>query len=321
MPKFHGKKLRRAAIRTCQRLLATDPVLPWWERRRFVRSDSQEVSPPIFIVGAPRSGSTVLYEALISHFGLAYLPNMAELFYRSPALLCEWMEKTLGLRHTFRGESRFGVMHGLTGPSEAGKVIQRWFGAVDAEPQEASADRHRLVRNTIGQISRQQGASLVLKELHNVLRMETIHRMLPEAVFVHLRRDVLFTAQSLLLAREAINGDRSRPLGVLPPGEFGTLSAEEQVVRQVLGIERWIEEACQSFGITRKITVNYEEFCQNTHSVLESIEERLHEYNVILGPKHRRSDVPTSLPCQNRQQLADATWRNLQQLIACGAYQ
>jgi len=42
----------------------------------------QNFYPPIFIVGAPRSGSTLLYQLLAYYYNFSYFTNYSSLFYR-----------------------------------------------------------------------------------------------------------------------------------------------------------------------------------------------------------------------------------------------
>ncbi|NIU01843.1 MAG: hypothetical protein GWN01_13315, partial [Nitrosopumilaceae archaeon] len=40
--------------------------------------------PPVFILGPPRSGTTLLYQLMTCSFNFAYIPNIANKFYRCP---------------------------------------------------------------------------------------------------------------------------------------------------------------------------------------------------------------------------------------------
>ena len=51
---------------------------------QFLKKEIKCQWPPIFILGAPRSGTTLIYQLLISNFRFAYFPNIANTFYMCP---------------------------------------------------------------------------------------------------------------------------------------------------------------------------------------------------------------------------------------------
>ena len=58
-----------------------------WERMTLLDTEEKLEYPPIFIIGAPRSGSTLLYQVLTDYFEVGYISNLHAHFFGSPACL------------------------------------------------------------------------------------------------------------------------------------------------------------------------------------------------------------------------------------------
>ena len=166
---------------------------------------------PVFLVGAPRTGSTAIFLALLSTHRASYISNVM-------AQACRAMVKMIraspSLGSAYRGgmaASHYGFVSGLRGPNEAGAIMNMWFGSRGQWPD-------AQVRQTVAAITETTGCPLIIKNLANSLRLHRIHELLPSARFVHVRRDPRYVAQSLLQARREALGDERSWFSVRPPG-------------------------------------------------------------------------------------------------------
>ena len=83
--------------------------------------------PPIFILGSPRSGATLLIQSMIQYFDIAYLTNFTNYFYKVP-LTGLWLEQHLLIKIPLMNfNSRFGDTSGSLGPNEAADFWNQWF--------------------------------------------------------------------------------------------------------------------------------------------------------------------------------------------------
>jgi hypothetical protein len=57
------------------------------ELRKAVAAEVPLNHPPVFIVGAPRSGSTLLYQLIVVRFDVGYLSNLHCRLYGAPSLV------------------------------------------------------------------------------------------------------------------------------------------------------------------------------------------------------------------------------------------
>ena len=90
-------------------------------------STSPEIRAPIFIIGAPRSGTSVLYEKLARHPDLAWISNITK---KVPDSLL--VTRLIGL---FRDDHR---------PTEAKKIWRRYAAGAHAGREDATPRARRV---------------------------------------------------------------------------------------------------------------------------------------------------------------------------------
>jgi hypothetical protein len=246
---------------------------------------------PIFVLGAPRSGSTLLYQLLVVRFDVAYLSNLHCRFFGAPALV----ERAVGKRLRPPGDfsSRFGSTRGLAAPSECGPYWYRFFRKSPQHVSLPEADPVQLerLRESVRAFAEAAGRPLVFKNLVNSVRLAPLAAALPEALFVVVRRDEADTAASILAGRRTLHADESEWWSVEPPQfeRLRELSPEEQVLEQVRAIESLVEENKDDIGRDRFLDVGYEGICADTHRALGSIAAFAERHGVDL---RIRREVP-----------------------------
>jgi Sulfotransferase family len=229
---------------------------------------------PILIVGAPRSGSTLLQQLLVEAFDFCYLSNLHCTFYGSPALVQRVAGRWLAPPGDF--SSAHGRTEGPGGPAECGDYWYRFFRR---RPQyvplaEADPERLRALRASVRALAAAARRPVVFKNLICTLRLEPIAAALPEALFLVVRRDLVDNAASLLLARRAVHGDERRWWSAEPPGfdELLARPAHEQVVEQVLRIEALVDAERERLGTGRFLDLDYATVCASPADTVHEIE-------------------------------------------------
>src|SRR5690606_21792278 len=69
--------------------------------------EAEAAPPPVFVVGPPRSGTTLVYQLLVRRFRVAYLSNLAHRLYETPAA-ATWLGRPFVRPWTGPFESRYG---------------------------------------------------------------------------------------------------------------------------------------------------------------------------------------------------------------------
>jgi Sulfotransferase family len=243
------------------------------ETRRWRRHRDAIEPAPVFIIGAPRCGSTLLYQLLVAHFDVTYLSNLHCTWFGAPALV----ERTVGrrLQPPLDFSSRFGRTDSRAGPSECGPYWYRFFRK---SPQhvtlsEAEPERLQRLRESVRALTAASRRTVVFKNLLNSVRLEPLATALPEAIFLAVHRDPDDNAASILAARRTILGDESSWWSTEPRGveHLRDLSPPEQVSEQVRLIEQLVDEARETSVPDRIFDVRYELLCADTHGTLGAI--------------------------------------------------
>ena len=124
-------------------------------RERSLLTDEIKNSwPPIFIIGLPRSGSTLLYQVLTSGLSLSYFCNLANDFYLSPVMVTKLLSRFGVIVPPRKYESWYGDTDGWNAPSSGRAIWKRWFPSDQSYVgmNELPPISLRSMRSTIGMI-------------------------------------------------------------------------------------------------------------------------------------------------------------------------
>lgn len=289
--------LRNAALAIQKRFGGFDSAI-----KKPPRHSQGDLHPPIFIIGAPRSGTTMLYQVLLQTFRSAYISNLMALL---PSLMVKMTRISKRVACQYRGShnSSFGYIPGLLSPNEAGSIMQFWF-------EDARSPHERdYVARTVRAISAATDAPLVLKNVNNTLRIAAIRSVLPDSRFIFIKRDPRFTAQSILLARRKF-GIQAGCWSATPPGheEIDASDPMRLVLWQVLTLEAMASRACQDMPRTTLVTT-YENICQDAEAALAEIGEKFH-----LQQRNDRQSCSVPITPSNAIRLPADEWDRLENI-------
>ncbi|MDQ1521339.1 MAG: hypothetical protein QOI55_2412, partial [Actinomycetota bacterium] len=251
--------LVRAALEVAAKPL--DGALQRRERRLVAEAPHSD-QPLLFIVGPPRSGSTIVYQTIVRRLPVSYATNLSSLFPRAPISA----QELLGRRKTACRDVRsyFGQTRGLLDANDAFHLWDRWLGSeryrAPARIPEASV---RDMRRFFDVWRSRFPAPFVNKNNRNTDCLRQLADALPEARFVVVRRDPLATLQSLLIARRVVQGDVRIGWGLRSRDAEGDgpFAAAEAVCDQLAEIEQRLRADCSRVAPSRLVEVSYEQFC------------------------------------------------------------
>ncbi len=161
----------------------------------------QKIICPIFIVGAPRSGTNIFYRTLARHPDLAWISNITKKF---PSSL--WLTRLIML---FRDDHR---------PTEANNVWQKFTGSdhesLGRDDVTAAVGKYlrAVVENNLQIFKKPR---FVNKCPGNSVRIDFLKEIFPDAIFIHIIRDGRAVGYSIMRSRLAHAGAY---WSVKPPG-------------------------------------------------------------------------------------------------------
>ena len=232
----------------------------------------------VFILGAPRTGSTVLYQTLCSRLGLPYFSNLTNTYFPHTPIIGLLLQKALPVEISLT--SHFGKTTGDLQPSEASAVMKNWFGGGHPSGLVSTGiveGKLPHFKTTLSAAETLFGCPLLVKNPWNSFRVKCLAESLPSARFIWLRRDAAAAGKSDLSARYMTKGsptawNSATPANVealqrLPP----TAQVVENQNEYNLAIGNGLEDTCTG----RWIGVWYDHFCIDPERTLERIREGL----------------------------------------------
>lgn len=247
-------------------------------------------APAVFIVGAPRSGTTLLYEALVTRFRFSYFSNIAHRLHRTPAAATKL---GVGAVRRWRGEftSRYGHIPGWGSPNEGGWIWKRWIPEEHAlDESDASGRPVETMSRTFAAISKLLDAPFLNKNVMHSVHMRLLDAVFPGCLFIECRRDPIATGRSILRARVDEFGEEGigEWLSVQPPGWdlYAKRAPGEQAMAQIMLTGEAIARDAAALGARRHLVVEYESLCDDPERAMESIRRFLESHRVRLDDRH-----------------------------------
>ncbi|MEJ2216101.1 MAG: sulfotransferase [Gemmatimonadota bacterium] len=258
--------------------------------------------PPLFVVGVPRSGTTVVFQHLLNHSHFAYFPNRTRGHPWSCITRTAWGR--LVDRYEPSYESRFGIVDGGMAPSDGWEIFHRWFPRYELD-RPVDEVRLRELKTLVRALELLYGAPFANKNNANSVRIGHLRTLFPEALFLHVTRDRLDTACSLLDARRRHGVGLGEWWSAAPPQFLHRRFRDdvEQTMAQVLGVDAAIREALADAG-DQRIECAYETFCGDPGDVVGAVTAAYAARGVKLRPRDpmpvpslapRRREAPPEL--------------------------
>lgn len=250
--------------------------------------------PTVFILGAPRSGTTLIYQSLVTAFDFSYFTNTHCRLFGAPWLI-EKALKPSDKFHRSSFRSRFGLVNGWNAPSECGDFWYRFF---PRHPQyvrlkDADPEKMRELRTSLHAFQKASGKPLLIKNLPCALRLEPLCKIFPEAIFLVVYRRETDTAHSILDSRKKLYGSYDRWFSLEPPNidQLKKLTVPGQAIEQIRTVYKEINRVRQKDDSHRFMNIRYEEFCADPNKKLEEIQAFFNEHGLDLI---QRTGVPAS---------------------------
>jgi hypothetical protein len=214
---------------------------------------------PIFIVGAPRSGTNIFYRTMAKHPDLAWISNITK---KVPSSL--WLTRLIML---FRNDHR---------PTEANNVWQKFAGNDDeslGRKDVTSAARkylHSVLQNNLRIFNKPR---FVNKCPGNSVRIEFLQEIFPDAIFIHILRDGRAAAYSIMRSRL---GHCGAYWSVKPPGWQGLLKlplVDACALQWKMTVEAILQSA-NKLPHEQFLEIRYEEFVERPAEMFKQIGKR-----------------------------------------------
>ncbi len=218
-----------------------------------------QIDRPIFVVGAPRSGTNIFYRTFAKHPDLAWISNITK---KVPSSL--WLTRIIML---FRNDHR---------PTEANNVWRKFAGDDDEslgrDDVTAAAGKylHTVLQNNLRIFNKPR---FVNKCPGNSVRIEFLQEIFPDAIFIHIIRDGRAAAYSIMRSRL---GHAGAYWSVKPPGWQDLLKlplVDACALQWKMTVEAILQSA-KKLPREQYMAVKYEEFVARPAEIFEQVGEK-----------------------------------------------
>ncbi len=267
-------------------------------RRAVLARAHEPAGPQVFILGLPRSGTTLVYQYLVHRLHVAYFTQAVG---HHPCDPCRttWSQIRSGGTYRSDFESEYGRSRGDLAPREAGSFWLRFFH-IDDYQTNADVREEDLaeMRKTVACIQALfHGAPFVNKNVKHLLRVPVLNGAFPNPHFLVVERDPVDVALSVWRSRLEYSGSYDAWFSVRPSNyeALRALDPVEQVVGQIVGLERKLNEDLAWVDAARVHRIDYASFCRRPDDVLPAcggVFAQVTEKNPPVPTFERRSRGP-----------------------------
>lgn len=275
------------------------------------KTHKEDKNRPIFIVGPPRSGTTLLYQILVKNFHLPYINNFIGKFYKFPVIASK-INKLLKLNtENIYYKSRHGKTEGLAGPNEFGNFWYRWF---PRDPQFVGNNylnrKEKFeIRKIIYNLQNILGKNIVFKNVVNSVRIEALLELFPNSVFLISRRKPIFNIQSIYKMRKKL--DKEDSWWSVKPPEYENIknyNLIDQCIYQVYYVEKYLNSFLNSDKHSQFKIVKYESLCEETMRTVSDIKNFLEKNGIKI---HEFCKPDNNFNNHNTQYLEDSIFKEI----------
>lgn len=243
--------------------------------------DDRVAHPFLFVFGAPRSGTTLMSQALAYALDVGYINNLAARFWLTPLHGVKLAKSVLGTGASPRFESNYARTSDVRGIHEFGYFWSHWLrqrspaDVARAPENEASIDWDGL-RRVLANVQAEFDRPFAAKNIYGSYHIERLSQVLGKVLWIWIRRDPLNTAVSILDARRRYYGDESNWWSYAPP-EYAALTAmapREQIAGQIACLANYYERETAKAPASSVIRVRYSNLCADPAGVLDTVRQR-----------------------------------------------
>lgn len=221
-----------------------------WGRKSRLKNAKSEF---VFIVGAPRTGSTILYQALTNCYEVKYIDNLAASWFKYLPFGMWLSHKKYG----FNSHNNYMANHGGTtdfgehAPSECGEFWYRWFSEEEHYINVNTVSERKVleIKNELLKAAGPYPVPFIFKNLNMGQRLSVVKKIFPSAKIIFIRRDPRFVVNSIINARKSAGASVNEWWSIKPYNYKHLLKLDEveRCAAQVFYLEKQIIKDLELF--------------------------------------------------------------------------
>ena len=238
--------------------------------------NKEEKYPTIHILGAPRSGTTLVSQLIPSFLEVAHINNFIAAFWKAPIYGIELSKKLIGKEYRSAFSSDFGRTNAINEPHEFGYF---WNYHLKYDSLQQKTNSHEKLINwnqlalLINNMTDSFAKPIVFKSFLLGFHASIFFKNLPKSKFIYVKRNLEDNVISLIKLRKKLNGDVNI-WGSIKPRQYEKLkdlNIYEQIVGQILCLENEYINQLNDIPENNVIITTYEKICENPDNFLTLI--------------------------------------------------
>lgn len=264
---------------------------------------AQPNHPLLFIVGAPRSGTTILTQWIASLGSHAYGSNFLTRFAYAPYIGALIQRLLFEEKFDFHGdlqdikseislESNLGKSKGALGVNEFQHFFRNYMNNFD--PEFLSKDEFSKVQidsllagfASMEAVFEKPFCTKAFMLQYNIMQLYEKYKNI---IYLHTVREPIYNMQSIYVARKKYFNSTKIWLGPKPK-EFLELSKMDefhQIAGQVYFTNKSISESFDKLPVSNTITIQYEDFCTDPMAAYNKLVSKYRMCNYNLTAKYK----------------------------------
>lgn len=273
-------------------------------RSNLKRHAGKDIPPCVMIVGPPRSGSTIIYQALVRVIPSIYISNLHAIFPRNATIHVMKRNATLSVLQDT--SNYYGYTPSLCDVNEGNEFVGALF---------KDGDREKSIRNNFLQLittmSPQQNVPFIFKNVRAYSQLQLLYQAVPELIFLRIKRDVEQVIQSVVRAYHELGTFHPIPnalkkdISINDPVEFA--------VRQILEIESTIDLQKKYIRDANWLEWHYEDFCENQWTKIENLVEN---YLQLPASCLRNKNLLGSFNASNKMKVTSEEANSIKEMLS-----
>ncbi|MFP3860588.1 MAG: sulfotransferase [Bacteroidales bacterium] len=257
--------------------------------------------PFLFVIGAPRSGTTLLTQLIANTFDISYINNLSARFFLAPLHGIRFSKTVLGETRKSSFHSDYARTQGLNEIHEFGYFWRYWLNKHSFDDITYAREKEDKidwtgVKKVLSTLQNETERAFIFKNIYGSYHMKKFVDLLEKVIFVYIERDELDTAVSILNARKKYNTDLNiwwsyQPLEY---NQIKDLDYWGQIAGQIYYLQRFYLKEMKQLPEKNVMKIAYKEMCEDPASIIEQIKEKckMHEnYDIPVI-----NDVPEKFP-------------------------
>lgn len=245
----------------------------------------------VHVIGAPRSGTTLLTQLALSNIEIGYINNFIATFWNAPLYGIQLSKKLLGQNYQSDLKSDFGRTTSIQEPHEFGYFWKKQLNYSD-HLQQTHNTSHVIpweqLKNILYQMCATYSKPILFKSFLYGFHIEKAVQKMPKTIFLYIERDLYQNAYSILKLRQKMFGDKT-VWASMKPHQYSflkDLDIYKQIVGQVLFLNLEYKQQLNQIPEANKLLINYSDLCGDTDNIIKQVHQKINNLdNVNFVPK------------------------------------